>query len=387
MNLGLSRFPAWVGDALIAILVVVTSFISRPGPPAPPGRFDFVPVFVVLALVALPLRRRLPITALIGATALYALATLSGVPAVGIGIAAIFCAYTVGAATTRLATLATAGSAAALVVVLSFTVSEFGVVNPSVFQIAAGLAVAAALGDSSRSHREFLRAATERAERAEQTREAEAQKRVAEERLRIAQDLHDTVAHQISVISLNAGVATSTLDGNPDKARTALSAIRTSARSVLTEIGDLLRYLRGDDGAAATPPQPGLSDIHGLVSRLVAAGLSVDTHFEGDLERVPSTVGRVVYRVVQEGLTNAQKHGSAHRADVRVAADDQQVIVEISNPVSGERHAQPDAYHGGFGLTGVRERVSSVGGTVRVERGRHAFTLAATIPLRRKDRP
>lgn len=266
---------------------------------------------------------------------------------------------------------------------VSLTISTFGVVDPRVFQIAGAVAVAAAFGDSSRSHREYVRAATERAE---QTREAEAHMRVVEERLRIAQDLHDTVAHQISVISLNAGVATSNLEKDPDRASTALGAIRTSARGALREIGDLLHYLRaGDQSAVATPPQPGLDDIETLIDRVRGAGLEVTLERNGDLSNVHGTPAQVAYRIIQEGLTNAHKHGSGNSCSVVVSASEDALSVAISNPVSDQDRNNPQPPQSGLGLVGIRERVASIRGTVNATSENGLFTLTARLPLRGKE--
>lgn len=313
---------------------------------------------------------------------LYCATVLVGNASTGTGIVAVLAAYAVGSRTTRSVTLILGGVATAIVAILSITVSTFGVIDPRVFQIAAGIAVAAALGDSSRSHREFIHAATERAERAEETREAEVQRRVAEERLRIAQDLHDTVAHQISVISLNAGVASSTLATAPLKAQAALGTIRDSARSVLTEIGGLLQYLRTDARPTSAPaPLPGLRDIDALIEIVAEAGLRVEVARSGDLDRVSITPGMVAYRIIQEGLTNAHKHGSGLRASVDITASHGFLTVTIVNPVSSHSPNQLSPHLGGLGLTGIRERVASVRGTISTQPTEDRFTLIATLPL------
>lgn len=392
------RIPSWAGDLLGALVAVVTTLVPGPGmglgaphPGGPRGPLlDGLPLIVLLgAILLIPLRRRFSILTLSAALGLFCAMIALHAPATGVGIVAVLAAYSVGSGTDRRTTLAVGGAATTLVVVLSVTVAEFGVIDPSIFQIAAGIAVAAALGDSSRSHREFVTAATERAERAEQTREAEVHRRVAEERLRIAQDLHDTVAHQISVISLNAGVASSSLGSAPEKARASLGTIRTSARLVLTEIGTLLQYLRAD---SATPgagdadpdtnaaPQRGIKDLDELYSSFAAAGLRVGPTTTGELDRIAPTTGTVAYRIVQEGLTNALKHGAGGEADLSITAAGTTLSISITNPVSDRSPNQRDPHRGGLGLTGIRERVAAVGGSVEITSLRDRFTLAATLP-------
>lgn len=400
-----TRVPAWVGDALAITVALILGFLGGPIRPKG-GRWDgaksggqeqgvggmletpwldiAIPIAIVLVAVALiPFRRRFPLPIFVAAFVLYCATVLMREPSMGVGFVVILTAFSLGARTTRNTTLIAGGLATIIAAALSLTSSKFGVIDTRVFQIAAGLAVAAALGDSSRSHREFVIAANERAERAEQSREAEAQQRVAEERLRIAQDLHDTVAHQISVISLNAGAASSALTTNPEKAKTALGTIRISAREVLSEIGTLLNYLRTDQDSAAAPPQPDLNDVPTLIARMQDSGLAIEIETHGDLAAVSGASSRVAYRVIQEGLTNANKHGSGNRAEVELTVSHDELTITMTNPTSGAAKNQPDAPNGGLGLTGIRERVASVGGTVDISTNGQ-FVITATLPLKRE---
>ncbi len=402
----LARMPDWAGDLLAIAFTLVISFLGGPlrpkwgGGPGdgrkPTGGsgagsiIDVAPydtiipiALVLLACALLPLRRRWPLAIFLAVFGLYVTSILLRDPSLGIGFVVILTAYTLGSRTTRKTTLIVAGSATLFLVGLSFTSAKFGVIDVRVFQIAAGLAVAAALADSTRSSRELFVAANERAERAEQARDVEAQRRVAEERLRIAQDLHDTVAHQISVISLNAGVASGALDSSPDQARKALGTIRTSSRDVLSEIGTLLNYLRDDTESATSPPQPDLNDASALIERMREAGLQIKTEMTGDMTRLSGSASRVAYRVVQEGLTNAHKHGTGNRASVHIAVSDDSASIEITNPRSSGQRNQPDLPTSELGLTGLCERAASVGGTVTTSANGN-FVLTAKLPLRRE---
>lgn len=385
-----SQFPEWARDACIAAVVIVAALVPAPGPgprpghPMPPDHgllsaFEVLAVVVPVALVFV--RRRLPLPVLAAGVVLFCVATIGALPAMGLGVVAIVAAFTVADRTNRLVGLLAGGIGAGIVAVLSITISEFGVVEPRVFQIAAAIAVAAALGDSSRSRREYVRAAMDRAERAERTREAEAQRRVAEERLRIARDLHDTVAHRISVISLNAGVASTALEARPEKAREALATIRGAARGVLSDIGDLLRYLRADDAPVAGPPQPGLADLEHLLARMTAAGLHVEVSTTGDLARAEGAVDLVAYRVIQEGLTNAHKHGARGVATLTLEIGDDQMLIRITNPVATHERNEPESPPGGLGLTGIRERAASVHGSVEAGPADQTFALTVRLPL------
>ncbi len=257
-------------------------------------------------------------------------------------------------------------------------------------QFALAVAFAAAAGDGARHRRAYIEAITERAERAERTREAEARRRVSEERLRIARDLHDTVAHQIAVISLNAGVASSALDTNPERARTALVTIRGASRTVLTEIGDLLNLLRADEpDGAPTAPQHGLEHLDVLLGQFATSGLGVQRRVEGDLSRVTGAADLVAYRLIQESLTNAHKHGAEHRADLLLQTTGDTLRIVVTNPVPADgaahRAATDRPVGAGVGLLGMRERVASVRGTVTAGVAPGGWTVTASIPLPKED--
>ena len=304
--------PTWLHLAAIAIL--------------------FVPAFAML------LRRSWPFAVFLLVFCCFVVTAVLGVPSLAPGIALSIAAYALAYRVSRRFALAyrvsrrfafaVCASAAVLILLLAFAVTEWESLDPRVFQIVAAVLIAASLGDSARSRREYLAAVTERAERAEQTREAEAQRRVAEERLRIARDLHDTVAHRIAVISLNAGVASGALDTNPQRADEALGTIRRASRTVLGEIGELLHYLRSE-APGGEAPQPGLSQLGSLLRGVASAGLTVETSWagEGEAQAAPGqpseptvwpslgeAVDLVAYRVVQEGLTNPNMPGGTTTA-------------------------------------------------------------------------
>lgn len=378
-----THLPDWAWDAICIAVVVLTLAFPDPGPMGPgPRNIDafvsltaFLPV--VLTAAALPLRRRWPTIVTIGCLIVYAVTAFIGPASLGAGIAAVIAAYAMASRRLRRLSFTVGGLGALAVGILSVTVATFGVVELRVFQVAAAIAVATALGDSARSRREYLRAVEERAERAERTREAEAHRLVAEERLRIAQDLHDTVAHRISVISLNAGVASGALEKRPEKARASLATIREASRGVLSDIGELLRYLR-DDNDAVEVPQPGLADLPELIASFEAAGLHVTLETTGDLSLVTGAIDRVAYRVVQEGLTNAHKHGRKHLATVKLKVREDSLDIDVTNPAYDDGAGLPG---GGLGLVGMSERVAAVRGSVLSGREDNTFRLRARLPI------
>ncbi|RXZ71929.1 sensor histidine kinase [Agromyces albus] len=379
------RMPAWIGDLLAVVFVLGGALAPYPGSPMQTGNLVGLIAGVAGAL-AMPLRRRWPIPVLAACIALFGVVAFSGAGAAGLVVASAIAMFAVAVRNDRRTTVIVAAGTVVAVVGLSLLSTIFGYFDPRDLQFALTIAFAAAAGDAARSHHAYIEAITERAIRAEETRESEARRRVAEDRLRIARDLHDTVAHQISVISLNAGVASSSLESRPETARDALATIRSASRTVLGEIGDLLELLRAEsDDAPGTAPQPGLDRLDELIGRFAESGLDVTVRVEGDVGRLPEAVDRVAYRVIQEALTNAHKHGSEHRAHllVEVATDAARLVVTnpiSSAPVSRDERRTPDD-RGGHGLLGVRERVASVRGTVESGPEGMVYRLAATLPI------
>lgn len=379
--------PAWVGDVVVGLLIIGTAFVRFPvAELQPQNPLEFA--FAVAPAALLPLRRRWPLSVLGACVAFFVVAILVGFMSPGILLAIVVGMF--GAANrlprkTSAIALGVTGAAIFVSVVAAYA----DVFNPRVFQFVAVVVLAAAAGDATRSRREYLEAVTERATRAEQTREAEALRRVSEERLRIARDLHDAVAHQISVISLNAGVATSSLETRPEKTREALATIRTASRTVLREIGDLLAMLRAEDHAdgatSAAPPQPTLQQLHSLVESFGESGLEVVTRIDGDLARMPIPTDAVAYRIIQEGLTNALKHGAEHRAHVLIEIDADAARIVVTNPTDPISDSKVTTEPGGFGMLGLRERVAAVRGTVETADTAAGYRLMATLPIPKED--
>jgi signal transduction histidine kinase len=341
-------------------------------------------IAITAAALLLLLRRRWPIPVLAGCVAMYGVAAATGTVAQGIILAVAIATFGLANRSTRRVTIVAAAITAAAVFLLSVLGAVVSATDPRMVQFVLAVALAAAAGDATRSRREYIIAITERAERAEQTREAEAKRRVSEERLRIARDLHDTVAHQIAVISLNAGVASSSLE-SPERAQQALSTIRSASRTVLHEIGDLLALLRTEDPDAENmTPQAGLRRLDELVEQFAQSGLAVRLRMEGDPGRVTGAADLVAYHVTQEALTNALKHGTDRRAHVLIDVAEEQVTVVVTNPTAprdARSHAEPGSRGVGHGLIGLRERVASVRGVLETGTTAGGYRLAATLPL------
>jgi signal transduction histidine kinase len=241
------------------------------------------------------------------------------------------------------------------------------------------LCAAAAVGLAVRSQRAAVASAEARARQAEASREEEAERRVTDERLRIARELHDVVAHHISVVNVQAGVARHLLDSRPDQAREALGLVREASRTVLAEMSTVLGLLRTGEDELPTAPAPGLDQVGALVDSTGRAGLRVAVRTTGEPGRLSELADLTAYRVVQESLTNALKHGTG-TADLVLDHGRSAVTVRVCNPVrAGD--GRPDLSGGGHGLVGMRERVVAVGGHLTAgPQADGTFLVTAVIP-------
>ncbi|MFH8582004.1 histidine kinase [Streptomyces zaomyceticus] len=224
---------------------------------------------------------------------------------------------------------------------------------------------------------EALRQAERRADEAERTREETARRRADEERLHIARELHDSLTHQISVIKVQSEVAVHVARKRGEQVPEALLAIREAGREAARELRATLEALRDDD----TTPPPGLGHVPELVERAGRSGLAATLTIEGQRHDVPAAVGRTVYRIVQESLTNIARHADATKASVRIAYGPDVVALQVDD----DGRATPDtAPVPGIGLLGMRERVTALGGRFRAApRGEGGFTVRAELPVER----
>ncbi len=236
---------------------------------------------------------------------------------------------------------------------------------------------AAAAGNAARSRKEWFAEVEQRAIDAEESREEEARRRVVAERLRIARELHDVVAHHIAVVHVQAGVADHLLDTKPAEAHEAIAHIRRASGSVLDELGGLLDVLRQpDEPITPTAPAPGLGGLTSLIDSFSASGLTVDVKANGVPDAIPPAVELVAYRLVQEGLTNAHKHGSG-TATLDFTFERGALRIDIANPCPGASSLAG----AGHGLLGMHERAKAVGGTVRTHNDGDAWRVAARLPF------
>ena len=219
-------------------------------------------------------------------------------------------------------------------------------------------------------------AAEKRAAQAERERDIASRLAVAEERARIARELHDVVAHAVSVMVLQVGAVRHGLPEADD--RDALESVEHAGRTALTEMRRLLGAMRSDGESAELAPQPGLDDLHPLLEELGRAGLPVQLHVEGERYPLPRALDLSAYRIVQEGLTNALKHAQAAEAEVTVRYRAEELELEVRD--DGRGSADSDGL--GHGLVGIRERVKIYGGEMTAGTpAEGGFVLSARLPL------
>jgi signal transduction histidine kinase len=226
--------------------------------------------------------------------------------------------------------------------------------------------------------RQVIRDRDRRAELAERDRDLAAREAVIEERARVARELHDVVAHSVSVMVIQAQAGPRLL-GDPDRVRGAFGAIEASGKEALGELRRLLGILRTSDGRAELDPQPGLGSLDALVEGVRAAGLAVDVRIEGAPQELPAGVDLSAYRIIQEALTNSLKHAGSAEAEVILRYGPASLSLEVvDNGAGGEASADG----AGHGLIGMRERVALYGGELHAgTRNGHGYAVRAILPL------
>jgi len=372
----LRSYNPWVVDSVLAVFFTVTGVITvygqdirddsgaiedgfrEPGP--------LLVLTVLLTCIPVAFRRRWPLPALVVSSIGVLTHILMDWPEGAVPATTLFLTYSVAAWAPARQAVAGLAVVAATIVVLGLNDAP-GLDAAGVLGVIAQFAAVWAIGLAVRNRRMAndarVREAEERAEVARQS----AARVLAEERLRIAQELHDVVAHSMSVIAVQAGVGAHVLDEHPQQARAALEAISATSRGTLTEMRRLLGVLRDSDGARSHAPAPGLADLPQLVHDVQSVGVPVTLHLEGQSDCINSGIELSAYRVVQEALTNVIKHaGSPTRVDVTVQHAPGVLTVEVKD--DGRGAASIMSTNGvapggtGHGLIGMRERVELWGG-------------------------
>ena len=376
------RHPWWT-DSLLALFLTVISVGSTLAGSRQDGRVEVgVPEVILVLLTTLPiaLRRYRPLGVLavtVGAEALLLLFFSRAQIPVGVIVAL----YTVASRCERRVSIR-AAEWAALPIIVAVIVNNgphFGRVIPEL----AVFAIAWVLGDNIRTRRAYLAELEARAARLEREREERDERAVAEERSRIARELHDVIAHNVSVMVVQASAGEELFDRDPGRARESLAAVASTGRAALTELRRLLGVIRPEEEGETGPayaPQPGVEYLDELVRQVRETGLNVELSVLGEPRALPEGVGLCAYRIVQEALTNTLKHADASRAEVslRYVADALELQVlddgRGAPPVNGEG--------AGHGLIGMRERVALFGGELSARpRSGRGYEIRARIPL------
>jgi signal transduction histidine kinase len=356
-----------IGEALAPVNAIGQTVTSG-GHPAVAHANWAVFLLVALAAAVLAVRRRYPVAVLaVSLTCVAAYSALGYVNGTAL-LDVMIALYTVASLTSSRGALI--AGAVTLVILLAATApfNPFGAFGGGFFFIPAEVSAAVSLGIALGSRRAYLREVEERAEQAERTREEEAARRVDAERLRIARELHDAVAHTLSMINVQAGAAAHVAGAHPERAVEALEAIRVASKEGLREMRSILNILRQADDADETQPTPGLAMLDDLVATAARAGLSTTLHVEGTPRRLPATVDLAAYRIIQESLTNAVRHAGPANATVSLAWSDGWLRLDVRDTgrgvaVNGES-ADATVAGAGHGLVGMRERAAAVGGTL-----------------------
>ncbi len=222
-----------------------------------------------------------------------------------------------------------------------------------------------------------------RQQRIVRTHEEEARRRASEERLRIARELHDVLGHNISLISVQAGVALHLMDKQPEQARVALSVIKNASKDALRELRSVLDVLRQVNEEPPRSPSPGLASLRDLVSRASEAGLQVHTEVSGDLKGLPASVDLAAFRIVQEALTNVMRHSGQTTSSVHVTCNEQELMLQIDNDAGkAGKEGSRDGIGLGQGILGMQERATALGGVVEAgPRPDGGFRVFARLPL------
>jgi signal transduction histidine kinase len=242
-------------------------------------------------------------------------------------------------------------------------------------------------GFALRARGEQVEVAEARAKEAEREREVAVRIAAAEERTRIARELHDIVAHAVSVMVLQVGSVRHQLPEARAEDREALEGVEKTGRTALAEMRRLLGAMRRDGDEVELAPQPGLDNLDALIAQVARAGLAVDLQFDGEPFPLPLALDLSAYRIVQEGLTNALKHAHASRAEVAINYGVEELQIEVRNDGNGGATDEGERDGLGFGLAGIRERVKIYGGEMSARAlGDGGFVLTTRLPLEGKGR-
>jgi signal transduction histidine kinase len=373
MDTGRFPLPAGARDWAIATGVAAALLLAgRSEEPAAPELGPLGHGLLAAGGLALAARRRAPV-AVLAVTGLCAV----GYQAAGFDVPVVAFLFAVYAAMRAGHRLVTVVASVALLAALPLAALASGLDGTAEAFAQARGALEIAWLIAAGAAGEALRQAERRADEAERTREETARRRADEERLRIARELHDSLTHQISIVKVQAEVAVHLARKRGEQVPDALLAIQEAGREATRELRATLEALRDDD----TAPPRGLDHLPDLVERAGRTGLKTTLTIQGQRRDVPAAVGRTVYRIVQEALTNVSRHAAADTASVRLDYRPDAVVIRVDDDGTAGPHATPVP---GVGLLGMRERVTALGGRLRAApRPEGGFSVQAELPVER----
>jgi signal transduction histidine kinase len=367
----LRLIPAWVIDAAVGTLVVVGGVLTTAGDADATFKERDAIAWLLILVSTFPYyaRRHAPLAVfLLTTTAVTVLMLLDYEPG-ALPFVLLVGAYTVGVLRPARSIILAAAVVGGLLVVLYFSdVAEFGA--GELISSAAAYGASMVLGWTMQIRGEHIAAL--------EYGQAEAALRAAaDERLRIAQELHDIVGHSLGVIAVQAGLGMHVIDSDPAEARQTLENISRTSRSSLAEIRRVLGVIRSDPGAPTYTPAPGLDSLPQLAEQVTNAGLLVEVKVAGNLDDLPPGVGLAAYRIVQEALTNTLRHAGAQHVLVHLDHMAGTLLIEVTDDGRGPNAG---AAGGGHGLVGMRERVAVYGGSLETGRGPNGgFRVSARL--------
>jgi signal transduction histidine kinase len=381
----LAQLPPVAGDTVLTLLaaasVIGHQLIPRRGPEPWPGSTI---ALGLLCAAALLLRSRWPSAALVLVGCFGALYLATGNHFLGIMPAVLIALYSMVAYSPEPRAIVWS---IALGVCLLLNFAEVARGGPSltatvstVLLNSGWMAMGILLGEVLRGRHAYARQAELRAREAERVQQEMAQRRVIAERLQIARELHDVLAHTVAVINVQAGVAAHVIDRQPEQARAALVHIKDASRDTLQELRALVGVLRDGDGPGPRAPTAGLDALDDLLASVRAAGLTVAVERCGDQRPLPATVDLAAYRIIQEALTNVIKHAGPARVCVALHRRPDRLEIAVTNE-RGPRLPLPSD-RSGHGLAGMRERAAVLGGSLdAAPRPDGGFEVRATLPV------
>lgn len=369
-------------DALVGLLLLVVIELQVWLTPSVSHRLLHTLLGLVFAL-AVAVRRRRPLELVLVILGFVVAKTVVGGPQglqpVGNLEALLLIFYGMGAFAPERRSLPVAVLAAVVTAINQLTIPGQPA-STAVFASLFVVLVPYALGRMTRARAARERADREQAERLDAARELNAAATAFQERARIARELHDVIAHSVSVMVIQASGARMVMSSDPKRAEASLRSVERAGREALAEMRRLLGVLDSERDPRALAPQPGLADVQDRVSRARASGLATDLHVDGEPATVSPALDLCAYRIVQEALTNAIKHAAPTRAEVHLCWGQSVLELEISD--DGRGPGAVNGASGGHGIAGMRERVALHGGSVHSGAGAGGgFTVRASLPL------